>query len=151
MCEHEISHFDQLALGTGYLPDSQQEPPVAEKEEHGSPDPKDEGAEKIEEAASDKEAGDGLEEEDEEIPKVFSLFNLPPNTDDLGEDIVDDAIGVITDTEFPALAAFLGISNSEDVMPSVDKVRDRLGLASSEMRTLFVEEPASAIAQCTSV
>lgn len=122
--------------------DSQQEPPAAAKEEHGSPDPKDEGAERIEEAASDEEAEDGSEEE--EIPKVFSLFNLPPNTDDLGEDIVDDAIGVITDTEFPALAAFLGLSNSEDEMPSIDKVRDRLGLASSEMRKLFVEELASA-------
>ncbi|CAE7853478.1 caf1, partial [Symbiodinium sp. KB8] len=175
--------------------DSQQEPPAAVKEEHGSPDPKDEGAERngirvlilrspqkggsgyIGRAASDEEAEDGSEEA--AARQVFSLFNLPPNTDDLGEDIVDDAIGVITDTEFPALAAFLGLSNSEDEMPSIDKVRDRLGLASSEsgpvmsvrvssqlswvrvafgefsyvgthcgMRKLFVEEPASAIAQC---
>jgi len=94
------------------------------------------------------ETDDEAKEEDlesDDIPKVFSFFNLPPSSEELGDDVVDDAIAVILNTDFPALAAFLGVPVSEDKMPPVDEVRGILGLETQEMKALFQENSARTV------
>lgn len=96
-----------------------------------------------------KKANEETQDEDsesvEEIPKVFSFFNLPPSSEELGDEVVDNAISVILNTDFPALAAFLGVPVSDDKMPPVDEVRGILGLETEEMKSLFQENSAQSV------
>eukprot|EP00931_Biecheleriopsis_adriatica_P021789 TRINITY_DN14150_c0_g1_i1.p1 TRINITY_DN14150_c0_g1~~TRINITY_DN14150_c0_g1_i1.p1 ORF type:complete len:690 (+),score=172.31 TRINITY_DN14150_c0_g1_i1:36-2105(+) len=86
-----------------------------------------------------KALSEALDYEGEEpMPKVFSVFNLPPS-EEISEDVMEDALDVVAKSDFPALAAFFGIAanGTEEVVPDVEEVRRRLGLEDPETKALF--------------
>lgn len=89
---------------------------------------------------------EGTVEYDETSPKVFTLFNLPK--DRVKGQVAEEAIDVVSTTEFPALAPFFGIATSKDQMPSLFRVEQVLGFcdAKSPVRELFKMESSRSIA-----